>query len=574
MILLERLDPRRIPPSIDPGDHLSVFRDRILQYILLGSCVFGLITLATNVSTPISRGLWSIVIAYATAYILMVVITFLRNLSLPVRTTFFLLVLYLLSISSLLDAGLSGAGRVFLLTFVVFGTILSKRSLGLIVGLVAVITLVVFGWLMSSNIIPQPPTSVMTNSTSFTEWISETTVFLLLGVAATSSIMVLTGGLQKVIKSQVDLASELTKERNTLELSVQERTSEIQQRAAQLEAASQIAHDISLISNLDDLLGNAVNLIRDRFGFYHAGIFLLDERKEFAVLKAATGEAGRTMIEGHHRLRVGEVGIVGYVVSKGESRIALDVGDDPVHFKNPFLPLTRSEVALPLVAANQVIGALDVQSEKPSAFTQADVKILQTIADQLAVAVERTRLVDKLQQSVTELESSYQTYTQKSWRSHLKSSHRNYSYRYQEAKIEVEAPDHPETIQALSQQEPVVTSTAGPAEENKKVTVVALPIKLRNQVLGVVDIRFEGQSIPSDMLPMLETITNRLALALENARLVEEIKNRAERERMIGDIGAKIRTSTDVDNVLRVAAEELGRSLGIPEVLVQLRTTR
>jgi transcriptional regulator with GAF, ATPase, and Fis domain len=299
---------------------------------------------------------------------------------------------------------------------------------------------------------------------------------------------------------------------------------------------------------------------------------LLDAKREFAVLRSSTGEAGRAMLEANHRLRVGEVGIVGYVVAQGKPRITLDVGEDPMHFKNPNLPLTRSEIALPLIAGDQIIGALDVQSDKANAFTQDDVKILQTITDQLAVAVEKTRLVEKLQQSVDELESNYQAYTQKSWRAHLKAAHRNYSYRYRQAKIDETTSDSPETIQALDTQKLIFTSSTGQANEEKEFVVVALPIKLRNQVLGAVDIRFEGKSIPGDLIPMLETITDRLALALENARLVEEIQNRAERERMIGDISAKIRSSADVDKVLRIAAEELGRSLGIPEVLVQLRT--
>jgi len=572
MTFLERLDPRKIPLSINPEDHISVFRDRILQYILLGACVFGLITLATNLYTPIARGLWSIVIAYTVAYLLMVLITLLRSLSLPVRTSFFLLVLYLLSLSSLFDAGLSGAGRVFLLTFSVFAAILLGSRQGLYAGLASVLTLVIFGWLMSSNIIPQPPVSVMANSVSFEQWISETTDFLLLCVAVISSIIVLTSGLQSTITNQVSLSNQLTKERNTLEQTVQDRVAEIQQRAAQLETASQIARDISKSSNLDDLLSNTVNLIRDRFGFYHASIFLLDEKNEFAVLKSATGEAGRAMIEANHRLRVGEVGIVGYVVAQGKPRIAEDVGEDPVHFKNPNLPLTRSEVALPLIASDQIIGALDVQSDKAGAFTQEDVKILQTITDQLAVAVEKTRLVEKLQLSVDELESSYQAYTQKSWRAHLKATHRDYNYRYRQSKIDETASDNPEITQALDSQQLIITSSTGQAGEEKEFVVVALPIKLRNQVLGVVDVRFEGKNIPSDVVPMLETITERLALALENARLVEEIQNRAERERMIGDISAKIRSSADIDKVLRIAAEELGRSLGIPEVLVQLRT--
>ncbi len=306
----------------------------------------------------------------------------------------------------------------------------------------------------------------MANSVSFEQWISETTDFLLLCVAVTSSIIVLTTGLQNTITTQISLSNELTKERNTLEQNVQDRVAEIQQRAAQLETASQIARDISELSNLDDLLSNAVNLIRDRFGFYHAGIFLLDEKHEFAVLKSATGEAGRAMMEANHRLRVGEVGIVGYVVAQGKPRITLDVGEDPVHFKNPNLPLTRSEIALPLIAGDQIIGALDVQSEKSNAFTQEDVKILQTITDQLAVAVEKTRLVEKLQQSVDELESNYQAYTQKSWRAHLKAAHRNYSYRYRQAKIDETTSDSPETIQALDSQKLIITSsTARPMKK-------------------------------------------------------------------------------------------------------------
>jgi GAF domain-containing protein len=561
MTFRARIDPRKIPISINSEDHISVFRDRILQYILLGSCLFGLITLATNLSTPISRGLWSVVIAYTTAYLLMVLITFLRNLSLPVRTAFFLLVLYLLSLSSLFDAGLSGTGRVFLLTFVVFATVLLGNRQGVFAGIAAVLTLIVFGWLMSSNIIPQPPVSVMANSINFDQWISETTDFLLLCVAVTSSIIVLTTGLRNTITTQVILSDELTKERNALEQTVQERISEIQQRATQVETASQIARDISILSNLDDLLNNAVNLIHDRFGYYHAGIFLLDEHNEFAVLRAATGEAGRTMIEWNHRLRVGEIGIVGYVVAQGESRVSLDVSEDPVHFKNPILPLTRSEAALPLIVGDQIIGALDVQSEKAGAFGPDDVKILQRIADQLAVAVEKTRLVEKLQQSVNELETSYQTFTQKSWRAHLKATHRNYNYRYRQSKIDEVVSDNPEAIQALDRKEPVITSSIDRTNEEKGFVVVALPIKLRNQVLGVVDIQFEGKTIPSDVVPMLETITNRLALALENARLFEQTVRRAERERKVLEITSKIRSTNDPQQMLRVALEELQGAL-------------
>jgi nitrate/nitrite-specific signal transduction histidine kinase len=150
----------------------------------------------------------------------------------------------------------------------------------------------------------------------------------------------------------------------TLEERVVERTSELERRTVQVQVAAEIARDATAVRDLSQLLDSAINLIRSRFGFYHSGIFLLDETEEYAVLKAATGEAGREMLARNHRLKVGEVGIVGFAAGSGLPRIALDVGEDAVHFKNPLLPATRSEMALPLIVGERVIGVLDVQSER------------------------------------------------------------------------------------------------------------------------------------------------------------------------------------------------------------------
>ncbi len=188
-----------------------------------------------------------------------------------------------------------------------------------------------------------------------------------------------------------------------LERRVAERTADLHRRAIQLQAAAEVARDATGARELGSLLNRAVNLIQNRFGFYHAGIFLVDERGEYAVLRAATGEAGRQMLERGHKLKVGEVGIVGYVTDTSQPRIALDVGTDAVHFKNPLLPETRSELALPLKVGARVIGALDVQSRQAAAFDEDDVTVLQTMADQLAMAIENARLLHAMQQALREL---------------------------------------------------------------------------------------------------------------------------------------------------------------------------
>mgnify|MGYP000163472508 CR=1 FL=1 len=142
------------------------------------------------------------------------------------------------------------------------------------------------------------------------------------------------------------MAAQLGRTLEGLEQRVASRTRDLQRRSVQLEAAAQVAREAAAIRDVTQLLGRTVHLISERFGFYHAGIFLLDEVGEYAVLRAASSEGGQRMIARGHKLRVGEVGIVGYVAESGQPRIALDVGEDAVYFDNPDMPRTHSEICL------------------------------------------------------------------------------------------------------------------------------------------------------------------------------------------------------------------------------------
>ncbi len=166
-------------------------------------------------------------------------------------------------------------------------------------------------------------------------------------------------------------------------------------RATLLNAAAQVSRIISSILDPDELLSRTVDIICDEYGFYYAGIFLierLEDGKDWAVLKAGRGKAGRIMIENNHKLEVGGRSMVGACTSLNEARIALDVGKEAVWFNNPFLPDTRSEMALPLALHGEVIGALTVQSTEEAAFSDEDISSLQAMADQLAVAILNAQL--------------------------------------------------------------------------------------------------------------------------------------------------------------------------------------
>ncbi len=179
----------------------------------------------------------------------------------------------------------------------------------------------------------------------------------------------------------------------------------IERRAKLLAAAAEVGRNVTAILDLDGLLRRTVDIICDAYGFYYAAVFLIKEREgeDWAVLHAGRGEAGRNMIEAGHKLKVGGHSMIGAATSRREARIALDVGQEAVHFKNPHLPLTRSEMALPLIVGDEVIGAISVQSEQEAAFSDHDVTSLQAMADQLAVAIQNARLLADLKEAHREL---------------------------------------------------------------------------------------------------------------------------------------------------------------------------
>ena len=207
-----------------------------------------------------------------------------------------------------------------------------------------------------------------------------------------------------------------------LENRVNERTVELarqneslQLRSQQLQTVSDVARQVVSARELETLLNQVTVLISDRFNFYHVGIFLVDQNNEYALLRAANSEGGQRMLARGHKLRVGEVGMVGYVTGAGQPRIATDVGKDAVFFNNPDLPETRSEMALPLKVGDEVIGALDVQSVVSNAFTAEDISLFSTLADQVAIAIRNNQLYSETMRALQESQKLHQQYLQQEW---------------------------------------------------------------------------------------------------------------------------------------------------------------
>jgi GAF domain-containing protein/HAMP domain-containing protein len=351
------------------------------------------------------------------------------------------------------------------------------------------------------------------------------------------------GALSQTLAATIDHMRTLVSD---LETQVAIRTQGLERRGAHLQVSAQVARDIAAARDLPSLLAHAVNLIRDRFGFYHAGIFLLDQAGEYAVLRAATGEAGREMLSRAHQLKVGETGLVGYVTRRGEARIALDVGEDVTHFRNPLLPDTRSEMALPLKVGEAVIGALDVQSVEPAAFGPDDITVLQSLADQIAVAIENVRLVERLQKSLAELDAFYGQQRRQVWEQ-FGASRSIQGYRFDRSGT---AP-----IEAAEAQAPAQGEYGAP---------IHIPLQVRGASIGTLEVWPENSQISRSDRSLLEHLASRISQAMESARLFEEAQARAVREQVINQVSANISRSMDLDSLLQTAVRELGQ---IPQVL-------
>lgn len=176
-------------------------------------------------------------------------------------------------------------------------------------------------------------------------------------------------------------------------------------RTTQLLTASEVSSAAASLLELNELLPKVVELIRSHFNYYYVSIFLADPQNEHALLKAATGEIGKALLDAGQTLPVGNSSMIGWCIANNQARIARDAEKEEVRFKNPLLPLTRSEIALPLRTRGRVIGAMGIQSEKEGAFTEWDIQALQTMADQVANAIHTARLFDERSSLLKEMEA-------------------------------------------------------------------------------------------------------------------------------------------------------------------------
>ncbi len=339
---------------------------------------------------------------------------------------------------------------------------------------------------------------------------------------------------------------------NTLEERVRERTAEVEQRSSDLDAAARVAMDATRIRDLDTLLTTAVDLVARHFNFYHAAIYLLDDRRERLNLVAASSEGGKQLLARGFAVPLSS-GIIGAAVRFKTARVVRDVRLDPDYLALPELPLTQAEIALPLQVGDTVIGVLEVEALDTERFTEATVQVLSTLSAQLALAIQNVRLLQSSEQSLLELQRLQGEREYRAWQEQL--SGRSLAYRYTTTGLR--------PVRNREQVREMLATYRGDPQS------LLVPLRLREQVLGLVALKRRPGAPPwtARDRQLVEAVMEQAALALDNARLLEQTQARAERERQTAAIVGRVRSTTDFERILQLALQELARQLGASGVI-------
>ena len=518
------------------------WREQFLQRILIIVTVLAIFAVIPALLNTDDIVLQSI---YMGAFVILVA-TLVIRLPYRIKAGIFVTLPLILGVSSMANAGIHGDSLFFLLAYVTLSTLLIGTRSGLVAVSLSEVVIITTGYLvLNERVSLLDPSSVIGG---IEIWITDSVVYLIVSLVVISGLRMLHERFKQAEIQNKNVADALHESQLELESRIVERTKELAQKTDQLSAFAYVARQTAEIQELDKILNNSVDIIAKQFSLYHAAIYLINERGDYAILQAASSEGGKLLLERGYRLHVGTQGIIGLVATEMKPRVVLDVNEDAVFLKNPELPETRSELSLPLIVHNKIIGVLDLQSSEIQTFQHTDIDVFQYLADQIAVTIENARLLTESQLIISQLEIASGMETRQNWQE--QSTSRKSAYHYSATGL------HP------------ITKPAHPNGKN----VLEVPLVLRGEKIGKISLQrkdtFQGWT--TQETTVATEVATQTALALENIRLVEHTRQRAEREQAIANIANRIRETLDLDMVLRTSVQEIQSTLKLEEAEVRL----
>ena len=370
--------------------------------------------------------------------------------------------------------------------------------------------------------------------------------------------------MRQALQLEHEHANRLQIESQNLEEEVRKRTQSLERKATQFETIAEIARLASEMLDPQDLMDQVVELIRSRFGYYHVSIYLLDDTGNWANLEASTDDAGKTLIAQHHRLATGSASIIGWVTTNRLPRVSTRVADDPFYYRNPLLPETESELSVPLLVGPRLLGALDIHSSQPDGFSEDDVRALEAIAGELAIAIESSQLIRQTQMQLQRFEASYRDLARQSWSRIADKPGENRVHLGGSAIGKTNEDEKFEILKlARSRAEPVLSDDE---------LEIAVPVQMRGEVIATIGARRTEEDDPwtEDDIALLNAVAGQTALALESARQYTEEHRRVTELEVVNRISQAVSQHVRLDSLYRVVHAQINQVLGETDLYLGL----
>ena len=553
-------------------------RAMLLSNLLLTIVVVGVVAMV-SVYVSLPEGLsplqqWWHMAPFIVGWLIVLLIWAWRDLSHRLRALPILLLAYFLGCVVFWRGGLPGSGRVWLLLLPALGFILVGPRTGVAAGILSILTYAFFTLAISQRwAVPQ----VAEDLTTLSPLIGEGGTFLLV-IAIMTLIL---WSFNQSWWNAMGRAGAVNQQLQARTQELEETAELLHRQASQLQATAEIARVCSSTLDLELLLVEVVNQIQEGFrpmGVYYVGLFLLDGTGQSAVLKAATGEAGQLLLEMGYKVELDETSTVGWCIVNRETRIAPDVKEGTVQYDVLPMPHTRSEIGLPLRSRGRALGALSVHSTQETAFSEADTAVLQAMADQVMAAIDNARLFSQTESALREVQAAHKRYLAQSWGDFLAARPvTQVDYYHPGAEPEDGGFLRQARRAAMVHGRAVATdspSLSAGGEPSLSQTALVVPLKLRGQIIGTLALHETRHQRPwtARDITLAETVAEQVALTVENLRLMDETRRSAARERLVGEISDRMQQASDMETLMRIAAEELNRALSGSRAFVRLGT--
>lgn len=550
---------RYVPPHQEGS--LQDYRERIVSILLTSASTLGALAFVAAFIPALRAHQYGSIGIFTVCYAWVLIITLQRRqLSYKVKIYSLLFLFYLLGLINLVQNGISSDSGVFLLAFTVMTSLMIGIRSGIAALLIGLSTYTLAGVLMTSGKFVPP---VLISYHEPMDWLSGGVLLMLLSIILASSVNIILRGLTDSMAKVKNLVIDTDRDRAQL----RRHSQDLQRRLTQLQAVAEIEHSISAVMDPRELQQKVVDLLSERFGLYFVGIFLFDESMLSKLPISQEGESpaepninfsnrsgaevilqagnAKTVPQGY-RLRISGTPGIGWAVQNRKPR-AVDISGRKDEFTANYLPLAHTELALPLVSHDRVIGALMIHSTQSNAFDGDDIALFQSLAESLATALENARVFKQTQEDLEEIRILQRQYQNRTW-AEAEQIHGNLSYTY-EAGVE---------------------HSNESASVNTDLSVYSTPISLRDQRIGQITLEADKPAWLNEDRTFIDSVITEAALALENARLVDETLRRANHDRLVADITRTVRASTDIETILSVAIRELGRNLGSSEAVITM----